>query len=70
MYNYYLIKYFQMDPTYEAPEFETRTLFGLHMEQKRNDAKINHDVFSNVVTKRSKVTDSLYLQIEEWYYKI
>jgi len=47
----------QMDPTYEAPEFETRTLFGLHMEQKRNDAKINHDVFSNVVTKRSKLPE-------------
>lgn len=34
---------------------ETRTLFGLQMEQKRNDAVINKEVFENVVTQRKEV---------------
>lgn len=40
----------QIDPNYEPSEMESRTLFGLHMEQKRNDAEINADTFKNVVT--------------------
>lgn len=40
----------QIDPNYEPSEMESRTLFGLHMEQKRNDAEINADTFKNIVT--------------------
>lgn len=44
-----------MDPSYKPSEMETRTLFGIHMEQRRNDAPITKDLFSakNVVTKNS-----------------
>ncbi|KAH3704758.1 hypothetical protein DPMN_079819 [Dreissena polymorpha] len=44
-----------MDPTYEPPETETRTLYGLQLTQKRNDAVINKLVFKNIVTSSSEV---------------
>ncbi len=46
---------FQMDASYEPSEMETRTLFGLQMEQKRNNVAINKEVFSNVVSKKQEV---------------
>lgn len=45
----------QIDPTYNPPVTETRTLFGIHMEQRRNDAVIDKNLFSNIVTKRGEV---------------
>ncbi len=44
-----------MDASYEPSEMETRTLFGLQMEQKRNNIAINKEVFSNVVSKKQEV---------------
>ncbi|RUS78921.1 hypothetical protein EGW08_013299, partial [Elysia chlorotica] len=44
----------QMDADYNPPEMETRTLFGLQMEQKRNDAVIDSSLFTNIVTKRNQ----------------
>jgi hypothetical protein len=40
-----------MDANYQPDEMEYRTLFGLKLEQKRNDALINADTLKNVVTK-------------------
>ncbi|XP_055350540.1 bifunctional purine biosynthesis protein ATIC-like [Paramacrobiotus metropolitanus] len=40
----------QIDPAYEPEEMEIRTLFGLQMEQKRNDRAITADRFKNTVT--------------------
>lgn len=37
---------------------ERRVLFGLTMEQKRNDAVIDKNTFSNVVTKNLTISDS------------
>ena len=34
-----------MDPSYEPTLMEKRTLFGLHLEQRRNDALINEGMF-------------------------
>lgn len=48
----------QMDPEYEPTEMETRTLFGLQMEQVRNNAKINAEVFKNIVTKETQISES------------
>ncbi|CAK9801827.1 Bifunctional purine biosynthesis protein ATIC [Anthophora quadrimaculata] len=45
----------QIDPNYVPASIERKVLFGLTMEQKRNDAVINKDTFSNVVTKNSVV---------------
>ena len=46
-----------MDPSYEAPTMESRTLYGLTLEQKRNDAVINGSLFSNekIVTSNKQV---------------
>ncbi|KAK3098772.1 hypothetical protein FSP39_022970 [Pinctada imbricata] len=43
----------QMDPTYMPPEVETRTVFGLQLQQKRNDAVIDRNMMKNIVTTRS-----------------
>lgn len=40
----------EMDPNYEPHEIERKTLFGLQMEQRRNDANIDAELFKNVVT--------------------
>lgn len=41
----------QMDASYTPPQQETRELFGLHMEQRRNDKKITKDMFTSFATK-------------------
>jgi len=46
-----------MDPTFEPQNVETRTLFGLKLEQQRNNARIDESVFKNIVTKRQDVSD-------------
>ncbi len=53
--NYFVL---QIDASYNPPEIETRTLFGLQMQQKRNSAVINKDLFQNIVTKRSDISES------------
>lgn len=44
----------QIDPSYVPSPMERKTLYGLTMEQKRNDAVIDKSVFDNVVTTKSK----------------
>ncbi|XP_022288230.2 bifunctional purine biosynthesis protein ATIC-like [Crassostrea virginica] len=46
----------QIDPAYEPPAIETRTVFGLQLQQKRNDAVINSDMMKNIVTARKELT--------------
>jgi len=41
----------QIDPNYVPEEVETRQVYGIHLSQKRNDAKINPELFNNVVTQ-------------------
>ncbi|OAD58065.1 Bifunctional purine biosynthesis protein PURH, partial [Eufriesea mexicana] len=41
----------EIDPNYVPSQMERRVLFGLTMEQKRNDAVIDKNTFSNIVTK-------------------
>lgn len=45
----------QIDAAYEPTEIESKTLFGLHLEQKRNDAEINTETFKNVMTTGKSV---------------
>ncbi len=42
----------QIDPDYEPPEMEKRDVFGFTLEQRRNTARIDADLFANVVTAR------------------
>ncbi|CAG2122397.1 unnamed protein product, partial [Medioppia subpectinata] len=49
----------QIDPNYESQNLETRTLFGLTLEQKKNDALIDRKLFSgtNVVATSKPLTE-------------
>ena len=48
----------RMDPDYEPAEMESRDIYGITVEQKRNDAVISRDTFSNIVTENKTMTDS------------
>lgn len=45
----------QIDPSYVPSAVECKILYGLVMEQKRNDAVIDKSTFDNVVTTKSKI---------------
>lgn len=53
--NYLVI---QMNPDYKAPELETKEVFGVTFEQKRNDIKITEELFNNVPTKNKEITEA------------
>lgn len=48
----------EIDPTYEPDSIEKRVLFGLSLEQKRNDAVIDKSLFANVVTKNKELPEN------------
>jgi phosphoribosylaminoimidazolecarboxamide formyltransferase/IMP cyclohydrolase len=47
----------QIDPDYEPPELETRQVFGVTFEQRRNAVVPNLPLLQNVVTRRTDVPD-------------
>lgn len=53
---FHIIYLFQIDPNYEPTNIERKTLFGLQLEQKRNDCTINSGLFNNVVTTNKALT--------------
>ena len=53
--NYLVI---QMDPNYKAPVMETKEVFGVTFEQKRNDVKITEDVLKNIPTKNKDIPEA------------
>ena len=48
----------QIDPDYEPPVVETRQVFGVSMEQRRNDRPVRRDDFANIVTKCKDLPES------------
>ncbi|XP_068631195.1 bifunctional purine biosynthesis protein ATIC [Battus philenor] len=48
----------QMDPDYSPSLMEQKTIFGLTLEQRRNDAKISGDLYQNIVTKNKQLPES------------
>lgn len=48
----------QIDSSYEPDPIERRILFGLTLEQKRNDAKIDSTLFKNIATNNKNLTES------------
>lgn len=47
----------QIDPSYQPLDIEQRTLFGLILEQHRNDVKIDSSTFSNIVTMNTSMPE-------------
>lgn len=39
-----------IDPSYEPPEMETRQVYGLHLQQRRNNAVIDANGFTSVIS--------------------
>ena len=48
----------QIDPAYEPQLTETRQVFGVSMEQRRNDRIVTREDFSNIVTKKKNLPES------------
>ena len=53
----------EIDPAYEPPEIESRILFGLRLEQSRNNAKITRDLLKNVVSKKKAIPEDAALSL-------
>ena len=49
---------FRIDPSYEPPPIETRDVFGVTLEQRRNDFVPGDDFLDNVVTRRREIPES------------
>jgi AICAR transformylase/IMP cyclohydrolase PurH len=49
----------QIDPAYEPPEMESRELFGMTLQQRRNTALVTKDTFRNVVTSNRHIPDDV-----------
>ncbi len=52
--NYLIIK---IDPSYNPDEMETKQVFGIKFEQKRNDAKITSELFNDMPTAVKKIPE-------------
>ncbi|ORZ31736.1 5-aminoimidazole-4-carboxamide ribonucleotide formyltransferase/IMP cyclohydrolase, isoform CRA_a [Catenaria anguillulae PL171] len=48
----------QMDPNYEPAPVETRQVYGLHLQQQRNNVAITKALFSNLVSANKDLTDA------------
>jgi len=48
----------QIDPDYEVPATETRQVFGVSMEQRRNDRPVTPEDLTNIVTRCKDLPDS------------
>ncbi len=48
----------EIDPTWEPPLMEVRQLFGLYLEQRRNDARIDRTLLRNVVSARKDIPET------------
>lgn len=47
-----------MDPSYVPAIMESRHVYGITLEQRRNDAKIDASTFTNIVSKNKNVSQS------------
>ncbi|KAK2462254.1 hypothetical protein APHAL10511_005750 [Amanita phalloides] len=45
----------EIDPSYAPSEVETKQVFGIYLEQKRNDAKIDAKLFNNIVSQNKEL---------------
>jgi phosphoribosylaminoimidazolecarboxamide formyltransferase/IMP cyclohydrolase len=48
----------QIDPSYTPPPMDTRVLFGITLEQRRNDRVIGMEILDKIVTRNTTLPDS------------
>jgi AICAR transformylase/IMP cyclohydrolase PurH len=46
----------KIDPEYTPQGVETRQVYGVHLQQKRNDARIDAKLFENIVSKNKEAS--------------
>ncbi|KAI5450558.1 bifunctional phosphoribosylaminoimidazolecarboxamide formyltransferase/IMP cyclohydrolase [Naganishia albida] len=46
----------QMDANYVPPDIETRQVYGISLQQRRNDCKIDESLFQNIVTSNKEMS--------------
>jgi AICAR transformylase/IMP cyclohydrolase PurH len=51
----------QIDPNYVPGEVETRQVYGVSLQQRRNDAKIDAKSFDNIVSKSKDASPFLFI---------
>lgn len=54
----------EMDPAYEPQPLETRQVYGLYLQQRRNDQPITRELFSNIVTQNKDVPESAIIDMQ------
>ena len=50
----------EMDPEYEAPLVQARDVFGVTLEEKRNDSRLDQSALKNVVTRNAEFTPAAH----------
>ena len=58
--NYNIIK---IDENYTPNPIETKEVFGITFEQGRNNAEINKDIFTNIVTENKEIPESAKIDL-------
>ncbi|CCH59748.1 hypothetical protein TBLA_0B09310 [Henningerozyma blattae CBS 6284] len=53
----------QIDPTYEPEPLETRQVYGISLQQKRNDAIINKSSFREIVSANKQLTEQAVIDL-------
>lgn len=53
----------QMDPNFVPDTLETRQVYGISLQQRRNDAKIEPSIFSNVVSDKKDIPKQAELDL-------
>ncbi|KAF8880161.1 bifunctional purine biosynthesis protein ade10 [Infundibulicybe gibba] len=53
----------QIDPSYTPPTIETKQVYGVHLQQNRNNAKIDASLFANVVTKNKELPSKALIDL-------
>jgi phosphoribosylaminoimidazolecarboxamide formyltransferase / IMP cyclohydrolase len=47
----------EIDPNYNPPEMETKEIFGITLEQRRNDVVPDYSILENIVTENKEIPD-------------
>lgn len=53
----------KIDPDYEPEEMETKQVYGITFEQKRNDAQAGFHMLQNIVTSKKDIPDSAKIDL-------
>ena len=53
----------QMDPAYTPAAIESRQVYGITLQQRRNDLKVSPELFTNIVSANRSVPDAVVLDM-------